>query len=187
MAKRGDPDPCLSCRATGCPYLPGQHKAGTSPQLQTPGLANRHRPGALGPPGRAWTECEHGQGQVASGPRMALWRSLAGCGLLSPACHEVTRGWSRLQASMCAPKSKCGGQGGRYSRQERAFERQGYLYACHDSGFPPVQVVEEAREGKAGAQTQQLPRSDGFIHGARLGRQRLQGEHVVWGMGPCHS
>lgn len=100
---------------------------------------------------------------------MALWRSLAGSGL-SSACHEVTRRWSRLQAAVCAPISECGGQCGREYGQERASERQGYLYACHDSGFPPVQVVEEAREGEAGAQTQQLPWSDGFVHGARLGR-----------------
>lgn len=117
---------------------------------------------------------------------MALQRSLAGRDLLSSACHEVTRGRNRLQASVCAPKSKHGGQWGRDTGQERAPERQGYLYACHDSGFPPVQVVEEASEGEAGAQTHQLPRSDVFVHGARLGWQRLQGEHVVWGWGPCH-
>lgn len=64
MAEGGKPSPCPWYGATESPYLPGQRKAGTSHQLQTPVLVNRRQPGALGPPTRAGTECEHGQGQM---------------------------------------------------------------------------------------------------------------------------
>lgn len=96
MTKGGEPSPCPQCGAAGSPYLPGRRKAGISHQLQTPVLVNHRQPAALGPPGRAGTECEHGQGQMGwqaeGGSCMALWGSLAGCDLLGPGHHDIGRG-----------------------------------------------------------------------------------------------
>lgn len=115
MDEGGEPGPCPQCGATGCPYLPGQHKAGTSHQLQTLVLVNHHQPGALGPPGRVMTECEHRQGQVGweaeGGSCMALWGALAGCDLLGPGHRDIGRGCSRLQSSARCTQIKGSGLG----------------------------------------------------------------------------
>lgn len=120
---------------------------------------------------------------------MALWGSLAGCDLLGPGHHDISRGCSRLLSSARCIQIKSSGPGsvgqqGRNSGHERAPEGEGYLYACHDSGFLPVQVVEEAGEGEAGAQTQQLPRCDGRrVHGARLGGHTCKVSVLAGGQG----
>lgn len=107
---------------------------------------------------------------------MALGGSLAGYNLLGLRHHDTGRGCSRLQSSATCTQIKGSGLGavgqqGRDSGQEGAPAAQDYLYLCHNSGFLPVQIVEEAGEGEAGTQTQQLPRSDGRrVHGSRLGQ-----------------
>lgn len=85
-----------------------------------------------------------------------------------------------------APTPKALGWAVSGSREGRAPEGQVYLNACHGSGFLPVQVVEEAGEGKAGAQAQQLPRRDGQrVHGARLWWHTCKVSGVAGDRDPC--
>lgn len=97
----------------------------------------------------------------------------AGCNHQHGAPTPKALGWAVL-----------GSREGRVGR--RAPEGQGYLNACHGSGFLPVQVVEEAGEGKAGAQAQQLPRRDGWrVHGARLWWHTCKVSVVAGDHDPC--